>query len=132
MTGNFFFSSPTADEAILQIEICKSAIRSALLIVGKDLTLRYAERAALSKDADDEALLDSLTGSGKPVAFRSCRMKRPCASSASLNLTLPRVLVASVGAYLHSAQNRRATPRCATDDCKLSCPAIPQSPRTSQ
>jgi len=35
-------------------------------LVGKDLTLRYAERAALSKYADDEALLDSMMGSGKP------------------------------------------------------------------
>ncbi len=65
MTGNYF-SSPTADEAILQIEFAKLLTDQPPSLVGKDLTLRYAERAALSKDADDEALLDAAMGAGGP------------------------------------------------------------------
>ena len=65
MTGTFF-SSPTAEEAILQIEFAKLLSDQPPSLVGKDIILRYAERGALSKDADDEALLDSLTGSGPP------------------------------------------------------------------
>jgi putative ABC transport system permease protein len=65
MTGKYF-SSPTADEAILQIEFAKLLSDQPPSLVGKDLTLRYAERAALSKDADDEALLDAMMDSGKP------------------------------------------------------------------
>jgi putative ABC transport system permease protein len=62
-----FFSSPTADEAILQIEFAKLLSDQPPSLIGKELTLRYAERAALSKAADDdEALLDSMMGSGKP------------------------------------------------------------------
>src|SRR3989449_328795 len=63
MTGAYF-SSPTADEAILQIEFAKLLSGQPPSLVGKDLTLRYAERGALSKDADDEALLDAMMGSG--------------------------------------------------------------------
>jgi len=66
MTGAYF-SSPTANEAILQIEFAKALSDQPPSLVGKDLTLRYAERAALSKDAEsDETLLDSMTGTGAP------------------------------------------------------------------
>jgi len=65
MTGKYF-SSPTADEAILQIEFAKVLTDQPPSLVGKDLTLRYAERAALSKDTDDEALLDAAMGSSAP------------------------------------------------------------------
>ena len=65
MTGAFF-SSPTADEAILQIEFAKVLADQPATLVGKDFILRYAERAPLSKDASDEDLLDSMMGSGKP------------------------------------------------------------------
>src|SRR3977135_1692734 len=61
-----FFSSPTAEEAILQIEFAKVLSDQPPSLIGKELTLRYAERGALSKDADDEALLDSMMGGGKP------------------------------------------------------------------
>jgi putative ABC transport system permease protein len=62
-----FFSAPTADEAILQIDFAKLLSDQPPSLVGKEITLRYAERAALSKAADDdEALLDSMMGSGKP------------------------------------------------------------------
>jgi len=65
MAGKYF-SSPAADEAILQIEFAKLLSDQPASLVGRDLTLRYAERGTLSKDADDEALLDAMTGSGKP------------------------------------------------------------------
>ncbi len=66
MTGAYF-SSPTADEAILQIEFAKVLADQPSSLLGKDLTLRYAERAALSKDADaDSSLLESVMGSGTP------------------------------------------------------------------
>src|SRR5260370_34361299 len=65
MTGAFF-SPPTADEAIIQIEFAKVLTDQPPSLVGKDLILRYAERAPLSRDASDEDLLDSMLGSGKP------------------------------------------------------------------
>jgi len=65
MTGKYF-SSPTAQEAILQIEFAKVLADQPPSLIGRDLTLRYAERGALSKDADDEALLDAMMGPGKP------------------------------------------------------------------
>jgi putative ABC transport system permease protein len=62
-----FFSSPTANEAILQIDFAKVLSDQPPSLIGKELTLRYAERAALSKAADDdEALLDAMMGAGKP------------------------------------------------------------------
>ena len=62
-----FFSSPTADEAILQIDFAKLLSDQPPSLIGKELTLRYAERGALSQAADDdEALLDTMMGSGKP------------------------------------------------------------------
>lgn len=62
-----FFSSPTADEAILQIDFAKLLSDQPPALIGKELTLRYAERNALSKAADDdEALLGAVMGSSKP------------------------------------------------------------------
>ena len=62
-----FFSSPTANEAILQIDFAKVLSDQPPSLIGKELTLRYAERAALSKAADDdEAFLDAMMGAGKP------------------------------------------------------------------
>jgi ABC-type antimicrobial peptide transport system permease subunit len=46
MQGNFF-SSPHADEAILQIEFAKDLSDKPSSVIGQDLTLRYAERQAL-------------------------------------------------------------------------------------
>src|SRR5437588_8915774 len=45
-----YFSLPTADEAILQIEFAKVLADQPPSLVGKDLTLRDAEGAALSKE----------------------------------------------------------------------------------
>ena len=61
-----FFSSPATEEAILQVEFAKALTDQPASLVGKDLTLRYAERAALPKNASDEDLLDSMMGSGQP------------------------------------------------------------------
>jgi putative ABC transport system permease protein len=65
MTGAFF-SSPTAEEAILQIEFAKLLTDQPPSLVGKDLILRYAERVVPSKNLDDEDLLDSMMGAGTP------------------------------------------------------------------
>jgi ABC-type antimicrobial peptide transport system permease subunit len=46
MKGNFF-SSPHADEAILQIEFAKDLSSQPDSLIGKNLVLRYAERQAL-------------------------------------------------------------------------------------
>ncbi len=65
MTGTYF-SSPTAEEAILQIEFAKVLSDQPSSLVGKELTLRYAERSALAKNASDEDILDSMMASGTP------------------------------------------------------------------
>jgi putative ABC transport system permease protein len=50
MQGNFF-SSPNADEAILQSEFAKELNPQTSSLVGKDLILRYAERQSLPAEA---------------------------------------------------------------------------------
>jgi len=52
MQGNFF-SSPNADEAILQIEFAKELNPQTSQLIGKDLILRYAERQSLPADSGD-------------------------------------------------------------------------------
>ncbi|MGB8325902.1 MAG: FtsX-like permease family protein, partial [Candidatus Acidiferrum sp.] len=51
MQGNFF-SSPTADEAILQIEFAKDLSEDTHSLIGQDLVLRYAERQALASSGN--------------------------------------------------------------------------------
>lgn len=46
-----FFSSPSADEAILQSEFAKELNPQTSSLIGKDLILRYAERQSLSGEA---------------------------------------------------------------------------------
>ena len=59
-----YFSSPTAEEAILQIEFAKELSDQPVSLVGKELILRYAQRAAKRTQAEeDEALLDAMSGS---------------------------------------------------------------------
>ena len=48
-----FFSSPSADEAILQVEFAKELNPQTSALVGKDLVLRYAERQSLASQASD-------------------------------------------------------------------------------
>jgi putative ABC transport system permease protein len=52
MQGSFF-SSPTADEAILQVEFAKELNAQPSQLIGKDLILRYAERQSLPAESDD-------------------------------------------------------------------------------
>jgi putative ABC transport system permease protein len=50
-----FFSSPNADEAILQIEFAKELIPQTRDLIGKDLVLRYAERQSLASESGGAA-----------------------------------------------------------------------------
>ena len=81
-TGSFdnitgkFFSSPTADEAILQSEFAKELNPQTASLVGKEITLRYAQRhenpppdANKPKDIDDE--LDDMLGGGGGISIVS-------------------------------------------------------------
>jgi putative ABC transport system permease protein len=52
MQGSFF-SSPNADEAILQVEFAKELNAQTSSLIGKDLILRYAERQALPPQPGD-------------------------------------------------------------------------------
>ena len=52
MKGNFF-SSPNADETILQIDLAHQLSNQPDMLIGKDLTLRYAEREPLPADPND-------------------------------------------------------------------------------
>jgi putative ABC transport system permease protein len=79
MTGSYF-SSPAADEAILQIEFAKELADQPATLVGKDIILRYAERSVLSnKDGDGSARLDSVMGAPQGGGISSFPMKRRCA-----------------------------------------------------
>ena len=67
-----FFSSPGADEAILQVEFAKELSAQPSALIGKDLVLRYAERQALpaqgaSKTASAGNRDDSSAGGGFSV-----------------------------------------------------------------
>jgi len=81
-TGSFdnitgkFFSSPTADEAILQSEFAKELNPQTASLVGQEITLRYAQRhenpppdANKPKDIDDE--LDDMLGGGGGISIVS-------------------------------------------------------------
>ena len=50
-----FFSSPNADEAILQMEFAKELNPQTSQLIGKDLVLRYAERQSLPATSDNAA-----------------------------------------------------------------------------
>ena len=50
MKGSFF-SGPDADEAILQIELAKDLSKTPDSLIGKEITLRYAERESLPAEA---------------------------------------------------------------------------------
>ncbi len=63
MVGNFF-SSPAANEAILQIEFAKELSPNTPSLVGQDLVLRYAERQALPASTDSATPGDANDSSG--------------------------------------------------------------------
>ncbi len=77
MTGNFF-SSSTANEAILQIEFAKDlSPNNTASLVGQELVLRYAERQALAASADNAtpASPANSTGGGFSVVPKELRLK---------------------------------------------------------
>jgi putative ABC transport system permease protein len=75
MTGKFF-SSTTANEAILQIEFAKDLSPNPPSLVGQDLVLRYAERQALPAATDNAAPNSSdSTGGGFSVVPKELRLK---------------------------------------------------------
>ncbi len=73
MTGSFF-SSSTANEAILQIEFAKDLSDKPASLVGQDLVLRYAERQALPADSSGGASSDG-SGGGFSVVPKELRLK---------------------------------------------------------
>jgi putative ABC transport system permease protein len=73
MQGSFF-SSPTANEAILQIEFAKDLSDKPASLVGQDLVLRYAERQALPADNSGGATSDG-SGGGFSVVPKELRLK---------------------------------------------------------
>ncbi len=69
MTGSYF-SSPTADEVILQLEFAKELADPPSTLVGKNLILRYAERAALSKGAgEDSSFFGEMISAAMPAGI---------------------------------------------------------------
>jgi putative ABC transport system permease protein len=50
-----FFSGPSADEAILQIELAKDLSEQTSTLIGKELVVRYAERQALPPSGTSDA-----------------------------------------------------------------------------
>ncbi len=73
MTGSFF-SSSTANEAILQIEFAKDLSDKPASLVGQDLVLRYAERQALPADNSGSTTSDG-SGGGFSVVPKELRLK---------------------------------------------------------
>jgi putative ABC transport system permease protein len=86
-TGSFdaitgkYFSSPSADEAILQVEFAKQLNPQPASLVGKEITLRYAQRqetpppdANKPKDIDDE-MDDLLSGGGISIASHDKKVR---------------------------------------------------------
>jgi putative ABC transport system permease protein len=75
MQGSFF-SSPTADEAILQIEFAKDLSEKPQSLLGQEITLRYAERQAIpaaGSDASSPAAPE--TSGGFSVVPKELRLK---------------------------------------------------------
>ncbi|MGB2668958.1 MAG: FtsX-like permease family protein [Candidatus Acidiferrum sp.] len=74
MQGNFF-SSGTADEAILQIEFAKELSSNAGSLIGQFLTLRYAERQAIAAAGGDASSNAGDAGGGFSVVPKELRLK---------------------------------------------------------
>jgi putative ABC transport system permease protein len=75
-----YFSSPTAEEAILQQDFAKDLTPQPASLVGKEITLRYAERRTLSsdeiakeKDIDDQ--LDAMMSGGISIVTREKKLR---------------------------------------------------------
>jgi putative ABC transport system permease protein len=77
MQGNFF-SSITANEAILQIEFAKDLSDKTSSLIGQELVLRYAERQSLpsaATNADPSANPPDSSGGGFSVVPKELRLK---------------------------------------------------------
>jgi putative ABC transport system permease protein len=74
MQGNFF-SSPTADEAILQIEFAKDLSDNPPSLIGKELILRYAERQALPATSPDVSSAPPEPAGGFSVVPKELHLK---------------------------------------------------------
>jgi putative ABC transport system permease protein len=70
-----FFSSPTANEAILQVEFAKDLSNNPGSLVGQELILRYAERQALAPNASDAADNVREPSAGFSVVPKELRLK---------------------------------------------------------
>jgi putative ABC transport system permease protein len=73
MKGNFF-SAPDAPEAILQIELAKQLSKDTDSLLGKTLSLRYAEREALAPKASDAEATGDDGSEGFSVITREKRL----------------------------------------------------------
>jgi len=74
MQGNFF-SSPKADEAILQIEFAKDLSDKPASLIGQELTLRYAERQAIPAVDNNAASRPPGPSGGFSVVPKELRLK---------------------------------------------------------
>jgi putative ABC transport system permease protein len=79
MTGRYF-SSSTAEEAILQAEFAKEITADTLSLIGKDLTLRYAERqqtsaADVANEKDIDKQMDEMMSGGISIVTREKRLR---------------------------------------------------------
>jgi putative ABC transport system permease protein len=74
MTGNFF-SSPAADEAILQIEFAKDLSDKPDSLIGQELVLRYAERQALAPNSNEGLGNPSEASGGFSVVPKELHLK---------------------------------------------------------
>jgi len=77
-----FFSSDNADEAILLMDFAKELDPKApTSLIGKDITLRYGERQAISQDSSDQAQdvggTNTAGSSGDDYGFSVVRKQQP-------------------------------------------------------
>jgi putative ABC transport system permease protein len=73
-----FFSGPTADEAILQIEFARDLSPQPASLIGKDIVLRYAERKSLAADSQSTASpspADAGSGEGFSITPREKKLR---------------------------------------------------------
>jgi putative ABC transport system permease protein len=79
ITGKYF-SSPTADEAILQQDFAKELSPQPAALVGKEIALRYAERRTVSseeiaKEKDIDTQLDEMMSGGMSIVSREKKLR---------------------------------------------------------
>jgi putative ABC transport system permease protein len=75
-----YFSSVTADEAILQMDFAKQVSSNPQSLLGQDLTLRYAQRHTASaeeiaNEKDIDAQLDEMMGGGISIVSREKKLR---------------------------------------------------------